>query len=99
MIPFTLGYNCNGQVIAKELLCLENLFVSYMETQQVKQLNQQIIDNSYVQINYVLLVCKENNLIDTNKYYKLETYIYDNPLSGTVRKKNKLFNKIFKDFT
>ena len=97
MIPFSIGYNVSGNVIIKELASLQNLFVSYMKTQQVKQLYEQIINTSFEQIDCGLLICKDINRIDTQKYYKVETFIYDNPLSGTVQKKNKLFNKIFKE--
>ena len=98
MITFSIGYNVSGNVIIKELSCLQNLFVSYMKTQQVKQLYEQIINTSFEQIDCGLLICKDINRIDTQKYYKIETYIYDNPLSGTIQKKNKIFNKIFKEF-
>ncbi len=98
MIPFSIGCNSNGKLVSKDLLSLENLFVSFIETPQVKHLYHQILENTFSQMSYGLLICKSNNLINIDKYYKVETYIYDNPLSGFIQKKNKLFNKIFREF-
>lgn len=97
MIPFSIGYNSNGKLISKDLLSLENLFVSFIETQQLKHLYHQIIENAFSQMTNGLLICKSKNLFNIDKYYKVETYVYDSPLSGSLQKKNKLFNKVFRE--
>jgi hypothetical protein len=98
LIAFSIGYNSSGKLINKDLLCLDNLFISFIETPQVKYLYDQILDNAFSQMNDGLLICKSISLLNIDKYYKVETYVYDNPLSGSVQKKNKLFNKIFREF-
>ena len=96
MLEVTIGTDSNGSKVSKSLPALRNLFVSYLEDKEIKDIQTSfILDGSY--IGRLLLITQEANLIDTSNCLFTETYIYNNPESGTIKKKSRLFAQIIKE--
>jgi len=96
MLELTIGTDSNGSKISKSLPALRNLFVSYLEDKEIKDIQTNFIAEGS-NIGSLLLITKEANLIDTTNCLFTETYIYNNPEHGTIKNKSRLFAQIIKE--
>jgi len=96
MLDFLIGTDSNGSKISKSLPTLRNLFVSYLEDKEIKAIQTSIISEG-INIGRLLLITRESNLIDISNCLFADTYIYNNPERGTIKKKNQLFAQIIKE--
>ncbi len=87
----------SGNQISKDLSDLGNLFVSYLEDQQIKEILEQLTQFGYTDIGRILMVCKDANLINLNNYVYTESYVYNSPEFGSIKNKKELFSSINKD--
>ena len=96
MLELTIGSDINGNKAVKNVAALRSLFVSYQEDSQIKDIIIALIASGYEDIGRLLIITKEANLVDTSNCLYTETYIYNNPESGSIKNKSQLFNQIVK---
>jgi len=96
MLDLVIGTDSKGITVSKGLSELRNLFVSYLEDKQIKDILDFFIKQG-ISIGSLLLITKEINLIDTSNCLFTDTYIYNNPAIGTIKSRSKLFNPIIKN--
>ena len=97
MLSIVIGSDINGKKVSKYLPSLRNLFVSYMEDNQIKGIITTLIASCYEDIGRLLIITKEANQIDTSRCVYAETYFYNNPENGSIKNKSQLFARIAKE--
>lgn len=97
MLSLSIGSDSKGNIIFKSLPELRNLFVSYLEDDQIINIFKMLLENGTDIIGRILLITKEDNLIELTSFKNYETYIYNNPEIGSIKKKNLLFSQIIKE--
>ena len=94
MISFNIGKKSDGSIIGQDLCTLPNLFVSYQTNQEYNQFINQIISNNLI---YQCLIISKQDLSVISTAV-LETYIYDNPETGTILHRNTIFSNQYNSF-
>ena len=97
MLSFIIGSDTEGNTVSKSLPALRNLFVSYLEDGQIKDLLTNLLAAGNGDIGRLLLITKEANLIDINLFENAESYVYNNPEIGSIKNKSKLFAQVVKE--
>ena len=97
MPSLIIGSDTEGNKVSKSLPALRNLFVSYLDDTQIKNLLENLLVDSNNNIVRLLFIAKEANLIDTTTCKNTESYVYNNPEIGSIKNKNHLFAQIVKE--
>jgi hypothetical protein len=92
---FNIGYTSNGLQAKKDLLSTSHLFVSYINTEQIKSFLSRLLQHNATGITQCMFISKKDNLISLPDSILFSNYVYDNPEKGTIQYRNKLFTKVF----
>ncbi len=96
MISFEVGKKSDGSLVIYDLCNLPNLFVSYQTHQEFMSFINAILNQQFKKNIESLLIYQRKFPINT--HIKNETFIYNDPESGTIKNFNKLFITPIKTF-
>lgn len=96
MLSIEIGTDSEGSIEARDLCTLKVLFVSYIEEIQITDLIIQLMETNEAFIETLLMITKEPKfLFGKNVTTKITSYVYNNPIEGSVKEKDKLFSMLY----
>jgi len=97
-IIFTIGFDSNGIAISQQLLPNAHLFISYINAEQIRDFYQQLLQENIDTIFPCLLIGKAANITELVVNGGFDSYIYDDPETGTIQRRAKIFTSVHQLF-